>query len=228
MTILREAASTVVAGAIVGGCIAALMPSRSAAQSSPSESEESSEVDAKSEEVAPPSTLKQNRRRLDINRKGMGALLGWAAGNMAFGAYGWATAERERAKYFHQMNLMWNTVNAAIGGIGLAQAINEDPDGLTTVETIEKTRSMQQILLFNAGLDVAYVATGFWLRERGGNSNDVQLSGYGDSLLIQGGFLFAFDLVLWGLHQQSLADFKATVRPAFNGEAPGAVLSVDF
>jgi len=228
MTILREATSTVVAGAIVGGCIAALMPSRSAAQSPPSEPETSSEVDAESEQGPPPPTLKQNRRRLDINRKGMGALLGWAAGNIGVGAYGWATAERDRARYFHQMNLMWNGVNAAIGGLGLTQALNEDPEGLNTVETIEKTRSMQQILLFNAGLDVAYVAAGFWLRERGENRGDARLSGYGDSLLVQGGFLFAFDLVLWGLHQQALADFKATVRPAFNGDAPGAVLSVDF
>jgi hypothetical protein len=125
------------------------------------------------------------------------------------------------------MNLAWNGVNAVIGGLGYIQATSEDPRGLNRVETIEKTRSMQQILLLNAGLDVAYMAGGAWLRERGENEGNAQLSGYGDSLILQGGFLFAFDLVMWGLHQGAIGDYKATIRPTFD-EGPGAVLSVDF
>jgi hypothetical protein len=56
---------------------------------------------------------------------------------------------------------------------------------------------MKQVLLFNAGLDVAYIVGGAYLRERGRSRPDKadQLRGYGKSIMVQGGFLLAFDLV---------------------------------
>jgi len=48
---------------------------------------------------------------------------------------------------------------------------------------------------------VAYVATGFYLRERARSRPTIrrrdQLKGYGQSLLLQGGFLLAFDGIMF-------------------------------
>ena len=61
---------------------------------------------------------------------------------------------------------------------------------------------MKQVLLFNAGLDVAYVVGGAYLRERGRAGLPAtrpdradQLRGYGKSVMLQCGFLLAFDMV---------------------------------
>lgn len=168
----------------------------------------------------------QNERRLQINKNGMLTLLGWSAANIGTGAAGWASADG-RWQYFHQMNLLWNLVNAGIGGLGYAQATSEDPAGRDPIETIDKTRSMQQILALNAGLDLAYVAGGAWLKQRGGHRDDDRLLGYGDSVMLQGAFLLVFDAALWALHQSALADYKATIRPAHT-DGPGALLHVEF
>jgi hypothetical protein len=58
--------------------------------------------------------------------------------------------------------------------------------------------------LLNAGLDVAYIATGFYLKERSKNSSSSErLRGYGNSLLLQGGFLLMFDVALYFIHQNN-------------------------
>ncbi len=63
---------------------------------------------------------------------------------------------------------------------------------------------IQSFLLLNAGLDVAYIATGFYLKERSKNSSSSErLRGYGNSLLLQGGFLLAFDVALYFIHQSN-------------------------
>lgn len=210
-------ASAVVGGAAVAGLVALWNPGRASGETPDSES-----TDA---EVSTAPELAQNRRRLAINRTGMLTLLGWSALNIGTGAYGWATTAGE-TRYFHQMNVFWNGINAVIGGIGYAQASGEQPQGLSEVETIEETRSMQQILALNAGLDVAYIAGGAWMREFGGG-DDPRLAGYGTSVMLQGAFLFVFDAVLWALHESSISTYKTRALRSPNGGA-GATLSFDF
>jgi hypothetical protein len=73
---------------------------------------------------------------------------------------------------------------------------------MTNLEIIKDFNSLQNILLLNAGLDVAYIATGFYLKERSKNSSSSErLTGYGNSLLLQGGFLLLFDVALYFIHQ---------------------------
>ena len=215
---LKTAISTAVGGAIVVGVLNIWGPSQAASETRPDGEAQSNTSD--------PPELVQNRRRLTIQRTGMLTLLGWAAANIGVGAYGWPTTDG-RTKYFHQMNLFWNGVNAVIGGFGYAGAVGEDPRRLDRIETIEKTRSIQQILAFNAGLDLAYVAGGAWLRQRGDHGDDPQLIGYGESIILQGGFLFLFDVALWAFHQDAIGDYKAAIRPGSDGR-PGATLTIDF
>ena len=144
-----------------------------------------------------------HQNRMNINESAMFVLGTWAAGNILVGTYGNFKASGE-AKYFHQFNAMWNVVNLGIAAFGYFNAVNSDPTSMTNLEILNDYNSLQSFLLLNAGLDVAYIATGFYLKERSKNSSSSErLRGYGNSLLLQGGFLLAFDVALYFIHQSN-------------------------
>ncbi|MEL6141610.1 MAG: hypothetical protein AAFU67_08325 [Bacteroidota bacterium] len=137
-----------------------------------------------------------NLSRIQHQRRAMLVLGGWAVSNIALGASlrGNATGE---TRYFHDMNAYWNVVNLGIAGLGYFAALREDPSALDVYGTIQKHYAFQKILLFNAGLDIGYILGGLYLTERArrGGENADRLKGFGKSIMLQGGFLFAFDLV---------------------------------
>lgn len=144
-----------------------------------------------------------HQSRMNINENAMLVLGGWAAGNILAGAYGNFKAKGE-AKYFHQFNAMWNVVNLGIAAFGYLNAVNSDPSSMTSLEILNDYSSLQSFLLLNAGLDAAYIMTGFYLKERAKNSpSSERLKGYGNSLLLQGGFLLVFDVALYFIHQNN-------------------------
>lgn len=131
------------------------------------------------------------------HQKTLGLTLGsFALANIAVGAVaaGQTTGE---TKYFHKMNVYWNLVNLGIAGAGLLASRKRNADTETLADAVRQHENMKQILLINAGLDVAYVVGGAYLRERAESHPDKadQLRGYGKSIMVQGGFLLAFDLV---------------------------------
>ena len=136
-----------------------------------------------------------NENRLQLNRNGMKILGGWAAGNIVAGGVGMAKSSGS-TRYFHEMNLAWNGVNLAIAGLGYFGS-KKDPAAFSIKETFREYRSFENILLFNTGLDVGYVAAGAYLWERGIRKDSDRLKGYGQSLIMQGGFLFTFDLIMF-------------------------------
>lgn len=149
------------------------------------------------------SLMSFHQRRIAINETAMLALGSWAAGNIIICTYGNFKASGE-AKYFHQFNAMWNVFNLGIAAFGYLNAVNSDPNSINNLEILNDYNSLQSFLLLNAGLDVAYIATGFYLKERSKNSSGSQrLKGYGNSLLLQGGFLLLFDLSLYLIHQNN-------------------------
>jgi hypothetical protein len=153
-----------------------------------------------------------NNGRLRLTRQGMLTLGGWAVGNLALGGYFWATNEGA-SRYFHQMNVLWNTVNLGLATSGYLGAQPGNAEGLNALETLQAFQSLEKILLFNAGLDVGYVATGLYLRERGRRRDQQRLRGYGRSLLLQGAFLFLFDLGLYAAIHQKQSQWLETERP---------------
>lgn len=141
--------------------------------------------------------------RQQINKTGMIVLGSWAVGNILLGAYGNYKYEGQ-TKYFHQFNAMWNVVNLGIAAFGYFNAAGSDPNTMTATQILNEYSSLQNFLLLNAGLDVAYMVTGLYLKERAKNSsNPDRLRGYGNSLLLQGGFLLAFDVALYFIHQNN-------------------------
>ena len=137
-----------------------------------------------------------NQNRLQKQQTAMTILGTWAIGNMALS--GILAGKRSGSdKYFHQMNIGWNVVNLSLAGAGLYSALHADPGSFDLFQTITQQHRFQKILLFKAGLDLGYMAGGAYLMERSrretGKRAD-QFLGFGQSILLQGAFLFVFDL----------------------------------
>jgi len=163
-----------------------------------------------------------NEKRLKINRVGMTILGSWAIGNIAVSGISTFQSNGE-TKAFHQMNVGWNAVNLLIAGWGYYQSLSAPVD-LSLIESVQEHESIKRILLFNAGLDLAYIAGGAYLLERSKNStkNQDRFSGFGKSIILQGGFLFAFDVVMYLIHQNHgnsqlydlVSDINLNISPA--------------
>ncbi|GAB3643611.1 DUF6992 family protein [Spirosoma arcticum] len=152
---------------------------------------------ATAQRVTPSAELRDFSEQRIWHQKVLGlALGGYALATIAVGSIA-AKQSTGEARYFHRMNVYWNLFNLGIAGAGLLGSRKRNADGETLGEAIKQHQNMKQVLLFNAGLDVAYVVGGAYLRERAGNKPDKadQLRGYGKSVMVQGGFLFAFDVV---------------------------------
>lgn len=143
-----------------------------------------------------------NQKRLKINKIGMLTLGSWALGNMAYSGVALRQAPGADG-YFYQMNIYWNVVNLALAGSGYYQALHTDPATLGLAESVSAHHQIKSLLLLNAGLDVGYMAAGLYMRERSKNAGERadMWEGFGRSLLLQGAFLFVFDLTLYGIHQ---------------------------
>lgn len=160
--------------------------------------------------------LNFNQQRLQKTKTAMTILGTWAVGNIAVGAAFQANREGE-VKYFHQMNALWNTFNLGIAGFGYYSAATSDPGGFDLYQTIQEQHKFQKILLFNAGLDIGYMAAGAYLTERAKNTSDadkaLKYKGWGKSIILQGGFLFAFDLITFF----ALSSDNEQLRPWLEG-----------
>lgn len=135
-----------------------------------------------------------------LQRRGMLTLGGWAAGNILYSAISLGNATgSDRA--FHQMNLGWGGINLGLATLGYLNALKPGTTGYGLL--LRKQQSLEKVFLFNAGLDIAYISTGFYLKERSrrNDGNSDRNHGFGNSLLLQGGGLLLFDGVMYLLHR---------------------------
>ncbi len=169
-------------------------------------------------------------RQTEINQKGMIVLGSWGLVNLGVGGIGAFNAKGVN-KHFYVMNASWGAVNLAIAGLGFyanrRKARKWKNSGGDIKAILKKQSSIEQILLFNTGLDIAYIVGGFYLQERArrfafqGNDQYEKIKGYGRSFVLQGGFLFVFDLAHYLIHRshrvKSLPSLLANVSFTGNG-----------
>lgn len=159
-----------------------------------------------------------------INEHLMLTLGSYAMGNFAISGAGYFAAQDEYTKRFHEMNVMWNTVNFGLALPGYLKAKKNAGDW-DAVEMERQQRKTQSIFLINSAVDIGYIATGVYLRGEANNRSDDSdlFRGYGDSMVLQGSFLFAFDLVAYAVHKRhydrEANTFlnKVSVRPFAHG-----------
>ena len=169
-----------------------------------------------------------NHQRLSINQTGMMTLGTWAVGNFIVSGIGWHR-NKGSSMYFHQGNVMWNTVNLTLAGFGLYGAWTAIPESIGLAQTISEHYSMEKILLFNAGLDVGYMATGLFLMERARHieKQAERFKGYGQALIVQGGFLFLFDLIMFAVHNHHGKTLQGLI-PIISASTQGLQLGLNL
>jgi hypothetical protein len=86
---------------------------------------------------------------------------------------------------------------------GLVGVRNELKRSISFNENLIAQQKTEKLLLLNTGLDLAYITTGLYLKERGARTNSESSTGIGNSLLLQGTFLLVFDLVQYGNHRKN-------------------------
>ena len=162
--------------------------------------------------------LAYNQQSINHQQKAMLGLGAWAVGNIGVGLALRGSSEGS-TKHFHEMNALWNTVNLAIAGFGYYSAMNSDPAAWDLATSLQKHQQFQKILLFNTGLDVGYVLGGLYLTERAKrpDENSDRLKGFGNAIMLQGGFLFAFDLVNYVIATQLNGALPLQLGPTANG-----------
>lgn len=134
---------------------------------------------------------------------GMIVLGSWALANAAVSGPLWFATDGSTRR-FHEMNVVWNVVNLGIAGFGLL-AENRSVTLTGIEDAVAAQRRLESLLYLNIGLDAAYMAAGWALLERGlrGGPDGEIWTGYGTSLILQGGFLFAFDIVFLLFQQRN-------------------------
>lgn len=146
----------------------------------------------------------------------------WSLANLGVSSYGWATTDYE-AKYFHQMNVAWSVVNLGIAVPYFIRAVTEDPASLSFSETWKKQNKTEKIFIFNAAFDLTYVSAGLIMKASADplSKHHDRLQGYGNSFILQGGFIFLLDLTAAIIHtkhrQNKLDSFWNQIEMSSNG-----------
>ena len=142
-----------------------------------------------------------NKERLGINKKAFVVLGSWSAANIISGIIG-QSASKGEAKYFHQMNIIWGSVNLLVALPGYIAA-RKSPADFSLGNSFKAQATVEKTFAFNAGLDLAYIAAGAWTMEKGNSSaNPDKYRGFGKSVIMQGAALLLFDAVMCTTHNR--------------------------
>ena len=146
--------------------------------------------------------LKFEKERTGISKKSMLVLGGWSAANIIVSGFATKTHNRE-VRYFHQMNVMWGGINLAIAGLGYWGAGREKIDNPTLAAVLKHQSKTEKTYLINTGLDVLYVGAGLLMNKTSDNQkNPDKFKGYGNSIMMQGGFLLLYDAIIYAIHRK--------------------------
>ena len=178
--------------------------------------------------VAQDSLKSIDLNRLHIQKTGMEVLGSWAIANIATGAI-LSGNTNGQAKYFYQMNALWNIANLGAAVSGYIGSEKYGGPVLTAAEAIKQQKRIETIFLVNGSLDVLYIGGGIYLDHRGIVNNSDKLKGYGSSIILQGAFLLLFDGTMYTSEQHNgkkLRDFLQRNPVLFDGKKIGMLINL--
>ncbi|MCE3279312.1 MAG: hypothetical protein K0S44_1503 [Bacteroidetes bacterium] len=142
-----------------------------------------------------------NKSRNKRTKIGLKVLGGWSLANMATSGLMY-NSSKGSDKYFHQMNLMFNGINTIIVAASLLPKEKND-QGLT--KTIQWQSNTEALYVANAALDLVYSTAGLYLTEKAKTDvkNHDKFKGFGNALILQGGFLFLLDTTMYIVHKRN-------------------------
>ena len=165
-----------------------------------------------------------------INENLMLSLGSYAVSNFVLSGFSYVISQDESTKHFHEMNVMWNTVNLGLAVPGYLKAKRGGKE-LTLEEMIKEQKKTETIFLVNDILDLGYIATGIWMKNEAVNQADraEMYRGYGNSLILQGSFLLALDAFAYYLHRNHAKQLPMLEKVSVHtiGTGLGVVITLD-
>ena len=158
-------------------------------------------------------------RHLDRKERFLTVLTTWGGANVIAGGVGALAADDERWRQFGLMSAGWGLVNAALGGFGLRSVARDRRGGLSLAEGYADLQRTERLLLFNAGLDVAYVVGGAYLIDRSNRADNEDRDrdrGWGQAVVLQGAALLALDVFGFRYLRRGQLD----IQPVLTAEGP--------
>ena len=163
------------------------------------------------------------KERVSYTKRSMLALGGWSAANIIVSGIATNTRNKEM-RYFHQMNVMWGGINLAIAGLSYWGAGKEKIDNPTLADVLKHQNRIEKTYLINAGLDVVYVGAGLLVSKTSDNQkNPEKFKGYGNSIMLQGGFLLLYDAIIYSIHRKHGKKLDGLVDKVQLSGGPGSV-----
>ena len=167
--------------------------------------------------------VKFEKERVRITKNSMAALAGWSVVNIVGSGFATNTRNREM-RYFHQMNVMWGGINLAIAGLGYYGAGREKTNNAVLANVLKHQNRIEKTYLINLGLDVVYVGAGLLMNKTSDNQkNPAKFEGYGNSIMVQGGFLLLYDAIVYSIHHKHGKLLKGMNDKVSLNAGPGAV-----
>jgi len=144
--------------------------------------------------------------RNKLTKNAMIVLGSWSVVNITTG-FILANQTSGETEYFWRMNAYWNFINLGLAGLAYFNTLRAMNRHYPFDENLRQQYGMEKLYLFNAGLDLFYIAGGIALHEHGKTESDQkkydQFTGYGKSIVLQGGFLLLMDLIMYSLHHNN-------------------------
>lgn len=145
-------------------------------------------------------------RRMKVFKKAQAVSLAiWATLNILIGATFIFQSEAHHF-YIFTMNISWNVVNIAVAIFLYTHHNNVFDQSISLLNQMEYQKHIEKSIVFNMGLDLAFIATGFSMYYYGNIpivSHPELWLGFGISVIMQGSFLFILDMVFFRLHRKN-------------------------
>jgi hypothetical protein len=167
--------------------------------------------------------VKFEKERVRYTKNSMAALAGWSVVNIVGSGFATNTRNKE-VRYFHQMNVMWGSINLALSGLGYFGASREKIDNPLLADVLKHQNRIEKTYLINLGLDVVYVGSGLLMNKTSDNQkNPAKFKGYGNSIMVQGGFLLLYDAIVYSIHHKHGRQLKGMSDKVMLNAGPGSV-----
>ncbi len=145
-----------------------------------------------------------DRARILINARGALVRGGWGIANIATGGVGYFAAKDDQWKYFHEMNAASGIVNAGIASLGYLRAMHQARQKFVMQDAYSNYRKDKRTQIVYVGADVVVMGAGAALvnYSKTDKTNPALTKGFGNSLLLQGIVLLAYDNLMLAIHQR--------------------------
>ncbi len=167
--------------------------------------------------------------RMSTTSNGMAVLGGWGVANIGVGTYGWLTSKYDEPTYFHQMNVLWGVVNFGRAIITYDGAQKYRRKNLTAAQTLHEQQRIEHVFRNNRYWDLGFIGAGLYLKLVGDSRKSPIMKGFGESTLMQGGFLLIFDQLMYNAEKRNgskLTRFLEKNPITFDGKRVGMVFNM--